>query len=79
MSYQIPYEADFECPKGHKFTASPEYAYADDEEVEVVKPPNVIIKPVICPDCYREFIEANVPKGIQIGEARQVGVVWRNM
>lgn len=50
--YIIPYEADFECPKGHRYTA-PVHALSKD-------------KTTTCPDCYSAWISANVPNGTQV-------------
>lgn len=55
MAYIVPCEADYKCPKGHEFVANPNHH-------REVSP--------LCPTCYSEFIEANVPKGVQVGEAR---------
>ena len=52
-----PYEADFECPKGHTFTA----------RVGMLSPADA----VTCPQCYQEWIEANVPKARRVSEPRQ--------
>lgn len=56
--YHIPYEADFECPKGHKFVAR-------------VTPGDKFPK-VTCPVCYEEWIKANVMNGEMVGEPREV-------
>lgn len=53
--YQIPYEAEFECPKGHTFKAEASPLRGDAE--------------VMCPRCYSDWIAANVPKGKQISNA----------
>ena len=56
MSYQIPYEAEFDCPKGHRFTApaSPFQEHATAR----------------CPICMDEWIADNVPDGHQATLAR---------
>lgn len=56
MTYVIPYEAEFECPKGHRFTA-PASPFGGSE--------------ARCTVCYEEWIAANVPNGRQVSEARQ--------
>lgn len=56
--YLIPYEAEFECPKGHHFTARVG-AFAAEQQA-------------MCPICYREWIAANVPSGRQISVPRMV-------
>ena len=57
MGYVIPYEADFECPDGHKFTCRVN-AMAERRQV-------------VCPTCYAAWVEANVPKGTQVGDPRR--------
>jgi predicted nucleic acid-binding Zn ribbon protein len=56
--YFTPYEADFECPKGHKFVA-PVQALQDSAEV-------------ICPTCYAEWVAENVPSAKQVSGFREV-------
>ena len=56
--YVIPYEADFECPKGHRFTAR------TGAMVSGAK--------VRCPECYEQWIAANVPDGVQVSDSRMV-------
>lgn len=53
--YYAPYEAEFECPKGHRFKEQVPTSRGKHE--------------VMCPTCYAEWIEANVPNGVQVGEA----------
>jgi hypothetical protein len=58
MAYQISYEAYFVCPKGHRFKApaSPVQGGAKAR----------------CPQCFDEWVAANVPDGDQVSEAQQV-------
>lgn len=60
--YVIPYEADFECPKGHRFVASVPAMSSWCESR--------------CPRCYEEWIAANVPMARQVSKPREkpVGV-----
>ena len=57
MVYYVPYEANFECPKGHKFTGS---ASPTDETS------------MRCPVCYEEWIAANVPEAKQVSPSKPV-------
>lgn len=49
--YIVPYEAEYECPKGHVFVAEAS-PFKDDGQV-------------MCPTCYANWIKANVPNGMQ--------------
>lgn len=55
--YVVPYEADFECPRGHRFVAPVPLTKSD-----ATAP---------CPECYREWVAANVPRGQQVSAARE--------
>ena len=58
MSYLVVYEAEFECPKGHRFTgqASPFESAAAE---------------VMCPTCFQEWIAANIPRAKQVSPAQR--------
>jgi len=58
MSYQIPYEAEFECPKGHRFKADAVPGRMDAE--------------ARCRECWNDWIRLNVPNGKQTTEAKAV-------
>jgi len=47
----IPYEAEYECPKGHVFTAEASPFKNDGQ--------------AMCPQCYADWIAENVPNGKQ--------------
>lgn len=55
MVYVIPYNAEFECPKGHKFIASAS-PFKDDGKAQ-------------CPRCFEAWVAANVPNGKQTTKA----------
>jgi hypothetical protein len=55
--FQISYEAEFECPKGHRFLANANPLKSDG----VAR----------CPHCLEAWIAANVPDGKQVSEATQ--------
>ena len=57
MVYVIPYEAEYECPKGHRFTT----------RCNPMKDGNE----AMCPTCYAEWVAANVPNGRQISEPKR--------
>lgn len=56
MSYEVPYEADYECPKGHQFVAKAN--------------PVTNQSSVLCPHCYAEWVASNVPMAKQITKSR---------
>lgn len=60
----IPYDADFECEKGHRFTAAVHFDHMTGGLQRNAQ--------ATCPVCYAAWIEANVPKGRQVSEPRQV-------
>jgi hypothetical protein len=57
MSFLEEYEADFECPKGHRFTAKVGEGRKERQ---------------LCPTCYAEWIAANVSVGVKVSEPRKV-------
>ena len=65
MVYLVPYEADYQCPKGHKFVAKSDPGAVDEQ--------------ARCPQCYEEWIVANVPMGAQISPPRVREETWRSL
>lgn len=61
MVYHIPYEAEFECPVGHKFTAQVNVLNAQSEAT--------------CPTCYAEWVDKHIPKGKRVSEPKAVNPV----
>lgn len=55
--YIYPREADYKCVKGHEFVSNPDHHKGSSP---------------ICPTCHAEFIAANVPIGVQVGETRVI-------
>lgn len=55
--YIYPYEADYECPDGHRFVATA-VLFKDDATAR-------------CPICYEQWIAANVPDGKQVSKSRR--------
>ena len=55
MTFQVPYEAEFECQKRHRFKAE---ASPLEEGATAM-----------CPHCYAEWVAANVPNGLQVSRA----------
>ena len=58
MVYIVPYEADYECPRGHKFVADAN-PIADSQATR-------------CPACYQAWIDEHVPKGERTSKPREV-------
>jgi hypothetical protein len=63
VSHLAVYEAEFECPKGHRFMAQ-----ANPFDSAAVTEP-------MCPVCYREWLAATFPRGKQITPPQRVNNV----
>ncbi len=62
----LPYEADFECPKGHKFTNRVQGPMSSDDIVR-------------CPMCLEEFLKKNVLDATQVSDTRQTRTNLQNL
>lgn len=54
MTYIVKYYADFECEKGHKSVLE-SFPGSNKESV-------------MCPVCYQEWLDSNIPKTVRISE-----------
>ena len=55
----FPYEAEFECPKGHRFKA-------------LVLPTKIENNKARCPHCFEEWVAENVLDAEQVSDAKPV-------
>lgn len=55
----FPYEAEFECPKGHRFNA-------------MVLPTKTKDNKVRCPRCFEKWVAENVLEAEQVSDAKPV-------
>ena len=53
----FPYEAEFECPKGHRFNA-------------LVMLPKIKNNKARCPRCFEEWVAENVLDAEQVSDAK---------
>lgn len=61
MTYVIQYEADFQCPWGHRYIGT---VRADSAQTEQ-----------ICPYCWANWLDRMIPKGLQVTEPRPVSQI----